>query len=135
MRTAAGAPQPIPSCLRHSAKPRPYSAPTMKAPFFKPGIITTHGAFESRSCGIPLSGVRMISEKTSAESARRSFALPAAKDDVAIRNDAAIAIPFIGDLRALHVHATGQATTDKFVTILFTPKHSQTHCERSRRAA
>src|SRR4029078_6189059 len=36
-----------------------------KAPFFKPGTMTTHAALSSKSPGMPLSGVFMISVKTS----------------------------------------------------------------------
>src|SRR5580704_14712630 len=41
-RIAAGADQPTPPGLQHSMNPLPYLAPTMKAPFLRPGTSTTH---------------------------------------------------------------------------------------------
>src|SRR5881397_2245902 len=52
-------------------KPRPYFAPTMKAPFFTLGTITAQAALSNRSCGIPLSGADMISLSTSAAALSR----------------------------------------------------------------
>src|SRR5437588_4367889 len=78
--TPAGADQPPPD-LRQTMKPRPYLAPTMKAPFLTPGITTTQAALASKSCGIPLSGVPIISPKTLAEGSRR-FSVSVAGDEL-----------------------------------------------------
>src|ERR1019366_26298 len=91
----AGAPHPVPSWWRHSAKPRPNSAPTTKAAFLSPGTITTHCDLASKSCGIPFSGVLIISEKTVAAVASRSCAVSAAKAAIGSNNVAAIAMRFI----------------------------------------
>src|ERR1017187_2313648 len=95
IRTAPGAPHPVPSWWRHSAKPRPNSAPTTKAAFLSPGTITTHCDLASKSCGIPLSGVLIISEKTVAVAASRSCAVSAAKAAIGSNKAALIAMRFI----------------------------------------
>src|ERR1700682_106771 len=68
--TPAGGPQRS-APLRHVTKPRPYFTPTIKAPFFIPGIITAHSALSSKSRETPLSGVCMISRKASVALASR----------------------------------------------------------------
>src|SRR6266536_345479 len=68
--TPAGADQPRPD-FRQTMKPRPYFAPTIKAPFFTPGTITTQAALSSKSLGMPLSGEPMISLITRAASSSR----------------------------------------------------------------
>src|ERR1044071_7910142 len=91
MRTVAGADQPEPLLLRHERYPLPYLPPTMKAPVLRLGTITMQCAFSSRSCGIPLSGVAMISEKTDAASANRfAGSLSIANNDVVMANPATI---------------------------------------------
>src|ERR1017187_9670284 len=95
IRTAPGAPHPVPSWWRHSAKPRPNSAPTTKAAFLSPGTMTTHCDLASKSCGIPLSGVLIISEKTVAVAASRSCAVSAAKAAIGSNKAALIAMRFI----------------------------------------
>src|ERR1035438_1422667 len=71
MRTVAGADQPEPLLLRQDRYPFPYLPPTRKAPVLSPGTITMQCAFSSRSCGIPLSGAAITSEKTDAASPNR----------------------------------------------------------------
>src|ERR1017187_7554264 len=95
MRTEPGAPHPVPSWWRHSAKPRPNSAPTTKAAFLSPGTITTHCDLASKSCGIPLSGVFIISEKAVAAASSRSCAVSAAKAAIGSNKVAEIAMRFI----------------------------------------
>src|SRR5260370_21499514 len=69
--TPAGADQPRPFWFLHTIKRRPYFAPTVKAPFFTFGTTTAQAALSSKSCGIPLSGVAMISFSTSAAALSR----------------------------------------------------------------
>src|SRR5579864_9707578 len=92
-----GADQPAPA-LRHSMKPLPYLAPTMKAPFFNPGTMTRHSAFESKSCGIPLSGVDMISVITSAAASNLAGASLAPYSSPALIAKKASCVTFIGVL-------------------------------------
>src|SRR5689334_2075838 len=47
----------------------------MNAPFFRPGTRITHAALSRRSWGMALSGVPIISEKSAADSSRRSVTL------------------------------------------------------------
>ena len=83
MRTVAGADQPAPLLLRQDRYPFPYLPPTMKAAVLRLGTMTMQCALSSRSCGIPLSGVAMISEKTDAASPNRlAGALSIASNDV-----------------------------------------------------
>jgi hypothetical protein len=87
MRTAPGAPQPVPDCLRHSTNPRPYFPPRTNAAFFTPGTSTMQVAFCSRSCGMERSGVAMISVNNVAASFSRSCvdsasAAPAPRESV-----------------------------------------------------
>src|SRR5579863_6761852 len=69
IRTVPGADQPL--LLRQDRYPLPYFAPKKKAAVFKPGTITMQWAFSSNSCGMPLSGADITSEKTSAASFSR----------------------------------------------------------------
>src|SRR6266481_6440197 len=78
----AGADQPRPG-LRQTMKPRPYLAPTTKAPFFTPGTTTTQAALPSKSCGMPLSGAPIMSLRTLAAASSR-FSVSFAKMDSAI---------------------------------------------------
>src|SRR4051794_7481272 len=71
MRTVAGADQPCPLFLRHDTNPFPYLPPIRNAAVFRFGTITMQLAFDNMSCGMPLSGVAMISENTAAASLRR----------------------------------------------------------------
>src|ERR1035438_1073315 len=71
MRTVPGADHPSPPLLRHDKYPLPYLPPTRKAAVFIPGTITMQWAFSSKSCGIPLSGVAIISENTAEASFNR----------------------------------------------------------------
>src|ERR1035441_8183139 len=73
MRTAPGAPHPWPEAWRHVTKPLPYLAAITKPPFFKPGTRTMQWLLFSKSCGMDLSGVLMISLNSAAASFRRSF--------------------------------------------------------------
>src|ERR1041385_4760089 len=83
MRTVAGADQPEPLLFLHDRYPFPYLPPTMKAPVFRLGTMTMQCAFSSRSCGIPLSGVAITSEKTDAASPKRLVgSLSTASNDV-----------------------------------------------------
>src|ERR1700684_869865 len=79
MRTEPGADQPTPSFLRHETKPLPYLPPTMKAPFFRSGMMTMHSALARRSCGIDLSGIPITSLNASAAVCRRLGASDAAE--------------------------------------------------------
>ena len=64
----------------------------MKAPVLRLGTITMQYAFSSRSCGIPLSGVAITSEKTAAASPNRlAGALSIANSDVVKTKPATIA--------------------------------------------
>src|SRR6202035_1067429 len=79
---AAGALQPEPPRLRHTANPRPYFAPKMNPAFFIPGTTTTQCALSIRSWGIPLSEALIMSVSASAEAPSLSsplISLPAAK--------------------------------------------------------
>src|ERR1035437_6849247 len=92
MRTVAGADQPEPLLLRQDKYPFPYLPPTMKAAVLSPGTMTMQCAFSSRSCGIPLSGVAIISEKTAAASPNRlAGCLSIANKDVVRAKPATIA--------------------------------------------
>ena len=71
MRTVPGADQPVPLLLRHDTYPFPYLPPTRNAAVFRLGTMTMQWAFASMSCGMPLSGVAMISENTAAASFSR----------------------------------------------------------------
>src|ERR1039458_3967387 len=71
MRTVAGADQPEPLLFRQDRYPFPYLPPTMKAPLLRSGTITMQCARSSRSCGIPLSGAAITSEKTDAAAPSR----------------------------------------------------------------
>src|SRR5664279_2423600 len=83
MRTVAGADQPKPLLLRQDRYPFPYLPPTMNAPVLSEGTMTMQCAFSSRSCGIPLSGVAITSEKTDAASPNRlAGSLSIASNDV-----------------------------------------------------
>ena len=53
-----------PCSVRHTARPFPYSAATMKPAFFCPGIMAMHFADSSSSRGIARSGVFISSWKT-----------------------------------------------------------------------
>src|ERR1041385_4629592 len=67
----------------------------MKAPVLSPGTMTMQCAFSRRSCGIPLSGVAITSEKTDAASPNRlAGSLSIASKDVAHASPAMI-IEFI----------------------------------------
>src|ERR1041384_8475734 len=68
MRTVAGADQPEPLLFRQERYPFPYLPPTMKAAVFRLGTMTMQCALSNKSCGIPLSGVAITSEKTEAAS-------------------------------------------------------------------
>src|SRR5665811_933756 len=92
MRTVAGADQPRPLLLRQDRYPFPYFPPTMNAPVLRLGTMTMQCAFPSRSCGIPLSGVAIISEKTDAASpSRLAGSLSIASNDVVRAKPATIA--------------------------------------------
>src|SRR5271157_1978047 len=83
MRTVAGADQPSPFWLRQERNPFPYLPPTRKAAVLRLGTMTMQCALSSRSCGIPLSGVAITSEKTAAASPNRlAGALSIANSDV-----------------------------------------------------
>src|SRR5690242_21935228 len=83
MRTVAGADQPEPLLLRQDRYPFPYLPPTMKAAVFRLGTMTMQYALSIRSCGIPLSGVAITSEKTDAASPKRlAGSLSIASNDV-----------------------------------------------------
>src|ERR1017187_6559100 len=91
LRTVAGADQPEPLLLRQDRFPFPYFPPTTKAAVLRLGTMTMQYAFSSRSCGIPLSGAAIISEKTDAASPRRlAGSLSIANNDVVKAKPAAI---------------------------------------------
>ncbi len=62
IRTPDGADHP--ESVRHDANPRPNLPPTTNAPFFRPGTMTTHCAFFSRSIGMARSSIDMTSSNT-----------------------------------------------------------------------
>src|SRR6266853_295432 len=66
----AGALHPV--AVRQLATPRPCLPPTMKPALIRWGTTTMHFASSNTSSGIPLSGVAMISLRTSADFCRRS---------------------------------------------------------------
>src|ERR1051325_4192012 len=91
MRTVAGADQPEPLLFLQERYPFPYLPPTMKAPVLRLGTMTMQCAFSSRSCGIPLSGVAITSEKTDAASPKpMAGSLSIASNDVVMANPATI---------------------------------------------
>src|SRR5208337_237768 len=95
MRTEAGADQPEPPLLRQDRNPFPYSPPTRKAAVLRLGTMTMQCALSSRSCGIPLSGAAITSEKTDAASPNRlAGSLSIASNDVVKAKPATI-ISFI----------------------------------------
>src|ERR1035437_9713432 len=95
MRTVAGADQPEPLLLRQDRYPFPKLPPTMKTAVLRSGTMTMQCAFSSRSCGIPLSGAAITSEKTDAASpSRLAGSLSAASSDV-VRAKPAMIINFI----------------------------------------
>src|ERR1035437_4341258 len=92
MRTVAGADQPSPLWFRQDRYPFPYLPPTMKPAVLRLGTMTMQCAFSSRSCGIPLSGVAITSEKTDAASPNRlAGSLSIASNDVVRAKPAMIA--------------------------------------------
>src|ERR1017187_5408428 len=112
MRTAAGRPQPLPLWLRQVTNPVPNSPPTTNAAFFNPGTMMTHCAFSRNSCGIPLSGVAMISENTLAASPI-VFCAESAKTAVDDKiTEAAMIKPFICEPPALKEHPEGHRHRD-----------------------
>src|SRR3954453_8963834 len=70
-----GALQPAPPDSLHEKKPFPYSPPTMNPPFLRFGITTTHCAFFSKSCGMPLSPACAIAVRASVAACNRSDAV------------------------------------------------------------
>ena len=91
MRTVAGADQPWPLWFRQDKYPFPYFPPTMNAPVLRLGTMTMQWALSRRSCGIPLSGAAITSEKTAAASASRlAGALSIASKDVVMAKPATI---------------------------------------------
>src|SRR3954465_6375053 len=74
--------------FRQLITPDPYSPPTTNAPFFNPGITTTHSALSHNSSGIPLSGALRSSFTIAPASVRRltSSLDNAANADVASRD-------------------------------------------------
>src|SRR6185503_7326116 len=94
-RIEPGADQPTPPSRRQLTNPFPYLAPTMKAPFFRPGTMMMHWALPSRSCGIDLSGMPITSFRDSAAASRRSGA-SAADNNPAPSVTTAIHLSFIG---------------------------------------
>ena len=89
--TAAGADHPL--AVRHDAKPRPYSPPTMNAPDLSEGMTMTHWAFFSRSAGISLSAAfdRLLSVST-ASASRSGVSAHATPGRICTRAAQAIAI-------------------------------------------
>src|SRR5581483_6725507 len=116
-RMEPGAVHPTPPERRQLTNPLPYLAPTMNAPFFRPGTITMHCARLRRSCGIDLSGMPMTSLKDSAAACNRSGA-SAADRKLAPRIAAAIKRIGLNFIRFLH-----------FKKDVVLSKHHRTGCE------
>src|SRR5215468_11383561 len=77
----AGGPNgPLPASFLQDTAPRPISAPTPKAAFFRPGMTATHSAFFRRSVGISESGAFTSSSTTFEDSQSRSAILSSASN-------------------------------------------------------
>src|SRR5687768_13675748 len=95
MRTVPGADQPDRPVFRQDRYPFPYFPPTTNAAVLRSGTIPMPCSVPTRSPGIPLSGVAIISENTTAASFSRFAGSSSAAGSGVIPSAAAIVVAII----------------------------------------